>query len=268
MAPLIRGLFMSILEGCFGMKQNDYQGIFLSSMFVALVYFFTRNYYSPFFWMILGFLLLLAFLREEKRLFAWVIISFFGGNLIVIYLDKFIEGMIVDPFFRVIMNQILFIIPILSMCYVIKQFNKRISFFFKKPESFSISKFLSIVLVLIFAGFIFLFFIKDVFNVFFYLVSFSLIHAVVQEVIWRGILLTQMIKITSETTAILFTSMAFAINTTIFGFSPAVFLVYLVLGLIFGFLTTRLQSILPTIVVHTLVLLFCFLNGWIQVPIL
>jgi uncharacterized protein len=250
------------------MKQNDYQGFFLSLMFIVLVYFFTRNYYSPFFWMILGVLLLLSFLREENRLFAWVILSFFGGNLIVFYLDKFIEGMIVDPFFQVIMNQILFIIPILSMCYVIKQFNNRVSFFFKRPESFSISKFLSIVLLLIFAGFILLFFIKDVINVFLYLVSFSLIHAVVQEVIWRGILLTQMIKITSETTAILFTSIAFAVNTTIFGFTPSVFLLSLTLGLIFGFVTTKSKSILPSIVVHTMVLLFSFLNGWIQLPIL
>ena len=247
------------------MKQNDYQGIFLSLLFIVLVFFFTRNYYSPFFWMILGLLLLLAFLREESRLFAWVIISFFGGNLIVIYVDKFIEGMIVDPFFRVLINQILFIIPILSMYYVIKRFNKRISFFLKKPES---SNMLYIVLLLIFAGFSYLLIIKDGINVFLSFITFSLLHAAVQEVIWRGILLTQMIKIASERTAILFTSIAFAVNTTIFGFSPAVLLLYLILGLIFGLLTTKLKRILPAIVVHTVVLLFSFLNGWIQLPIL
>jgi membrane protease YdiL (CAAX protease family) len=256
---------MSILEGCFGMKQNDYQGHFLSLLFIVLVYFFTRNYYSPFFWMILGLLLLLAFLKEENRLFAWVVISFFGGNFIVIYLDKYIEGLVADPFFRVIINQILFIIPILSMCYVIKQFNKRVSFFFKKPETFSI---LYIVLLLIVAGFLFLFLIKDGINVFLSLFSFSLFYAIMQEVIWRGILLTQMINITSETTAILYTSIAFSVNTTIFGFSPAVFLLYLILGLIFGYLTSKYKSILPTTVVHSVVLLFSFLNGWIQLPIL
>jgi uncharacterized protein len=250
------------------MKQNDYKGIFLSLLFIVLVYFFTRNYYSPFFWMIFGLLLVLSFLREENRLFAWVIISFFGGNLIVFYLDKFIEGMIIDPFFQVIMNQILFIIPILLMCYVIKQFNNRISFFFKKLEPHGINKWLSIILLSISAGLVFLFVINDVLSVFLSLVLFSVIHAVVQEVIWRGILLTQMIKITSEITAILFTSIAFGVNTTIFGFAPAVFMVYLTLGILFGFLTTKFKSILPSIVVHTWVLLFCFLNGWIQLPIL
>jgi uncharacterized protein len=38
--------------------------------------------------------------------------------------------------------------------------------------------------------------------------------------------------------------------------------------LIFGFVTTKSKSILPSIVVHTMVLLFSFLNGWIQLPIL
>jgi uncharacterized protein len=256
---------MSILEGCFGMKQNNYQGNFLSLLFIALVYFFTRNYYSPFFWTILGLFLLLVFLKEENRLFAWVVISFFGGNFIVIYLDKFIGGMVADPFYRVIINQILFIIPILSMWYVIKQFNKRLSFFLKKPESFSI---LYIVLLFIVAGFLFLFFRKFGFAVFLSIFTFSLIHATAQEVIWRGILLTQMIKITSETTAILFTSIAFSVNTTIFGFSPAVLLAYLILGFVFGVLTTKYKSILPTILVHTVVLLFSSLNGWIQLPIL
>jgi uncharacterized protein len=247
------------------MKRTFYQGNFLSLLFTVLVYFFTRNYYSPFFWMILGLLLLLAFLREENRVFAWVMISFFGGNLFVTYLDKFIEGLLVEPFFQVIMNQCLFIIPILSMCYVIKQFNERMSFFIKKPEPFS---FHYILLPLIIAGIIFLFFIKDGINLFLSLFLFSLIHATVQEVIWRGILLTQMIKITTHTTAILFTSVAFALNTTIFGFSPAIILLYLTLGFIFSHITTRFGSILPSIVVHTLLLLFCFLNGWIQLPVL
>lgn len=253
---------MSILEGCFGMKQKNYQGLFLSLLFIVLIYFFTRNYYSPFFWMILGLLLLLAFLKEENRLFAWVVISFFGGNFIVIYLDKFIEGLVEDPFYRVIINQILFIIPILSMCYVIKQFNRRVSFFTKKPGSFRI---LYIVLLLVVTGLVFL---QGDINVFLSLFTFSLIHATMQEVVWRGILLTQIIKIVGERKAILFTSIVFAVNTTIFGFSPAVFLLYLTLGLIFGFLTTKYKSILPAIVVHTVVLLFSFLIGWIQLPIL
>lgn len=252
------------------MKQNHYLGLFLSILFVVLIYFFTRSYYSPFFWMVLGVFLLLAFLKEENRLFAWVMLSFFGGNFILIYFDKFIQVSMNDPFYRVILNQFLFIIPILSMCYVIKQFNKRINYFFKRPEPLGINKLFSIILLLFTLSFIFIYLKKDGFlelNVFLSLVTFSTIYAVMQEVIWRGILLTQMIKIMSETTAILFSSIAFAVNTTIFGFSPVVILLYLLLGILLGFLTTKFKSILPPIVIHTLLLIFCILNGWIQLPI-
>ena len=120
-------------EGCFVLKQNN-QGFILSFLFIVLIYLFTRSYYSPFFWILLGLLLSLAFLKEENRLFTWVIISFFGGNMILVYLDKFIQGIHVQPYLRVIFYQLLFVIPIFSICYVIKKFNKEISLFFQKPR--------------------------------------------------------------------------------------------------------------------------------------
>lgn len=270
MAPLKRGLFIGCLEGVFRMKQNKYQGIILSLLFIVLVYFFTRNYYSVFFWIILVLLLFLAFLKEENRLFTWVNISFFGGNIFLIYLDKFIEGIDVEPFIRVIMNQILFIIPILSMCYVIIKFNKKISFFFKKMKQLDIRNFLYIIFTLIAVGFTLIVIRNDIelnLKLFLALFSFAFVHAILQEVLWRGILLTQLINITNEKPAILFSSIGFALNTTIFGFSFAVFMLYLSLGFLFAFLTTKYNSILPSIIVHSLILLFIFLNGWLRLPI-
>jgi membrane protease YdiL (CAAX protease family) len=267
MAPLIRGHLAVLIGRKFQMKQINYQGYFLSILFIVLIYFFTRGYYSLFTWFLLGLFLLLAFLKEENRLFAWVMISFFGGNLILFYTDKFIEGYQFIPFYRVIINQVLFLIPILSICYVIKQFNKKISFFFKKPE---LNKRFYIILVLIFVSVI-LFFINhdgglDL-NMVLSLISFTFIHAFGQEVLWRGILLTQLLKITNRAFAILFTSLAFAMNTTIFGFSTAFVLLYLFLGFIFALLTIKYKSILPSIFAHTLVLIFFYLNDWLQLPL-
>lgn len=239
-------------------------------LFILLLYLFTRSYYSLFSWFILGILLLLAFLKEEKRLFAWVMISFFGGSLILFYTDKFIEAYQLKPYYRVIINQLLFIIPILSMCYVIKRFNKNISYYFKMPESVRRKNFLHYIWVLISVGFILLLITNDIemdLKLFLSLILFAIIHATLQEVIWRGILLTQVTMITNDTSSILFTSIGFAINTTIFGFSTAVFLLYLCLGFLFGFLTTTYKSIFPAIFAHTLVLILLFLNGWLQLPI-
>lgn len=256
------------------MKQNNNQGLFLSFLFIILIYLFTRSYYSPFFLILLALLLSLAFLKEKNRLFAWVIISFFGGNLILFYFDKFIEGFDINPFLRVIINQLLFIIPILSICYVIKQFNKKISLFFKKPQlntKIKLNKtYFYIMVIIISVSIVTVIITRDVkmdFHLVLSLFLFAFIHAFLQEVMWRGILLTQFMMITSETAAILFTSVAFALNTTIFGFSPAVFLLYLSFGCAFGVLTTIYKSILPSIIAHALVLIFFFLNGFIQLPI-
>lgn len=251
------------------MKQFNYQGYILSILFIVLIYFFTRGYYSLFTWFLLGLFLLLAFLKEENRLFAWVMISFFGGNLILFYTDKFIEGYQYIPFYRVIINQVLFLIPILSICYVIKQFNKKISFFFNKPEVNNTNKPIYIILLLLSVGVTFIFINNSGsdLNMFLSLFTFSLIHASLQEVMWRGILLSQLIKITNETSAIVFTSITFAMNTTIFGFSTAVVLLYLILGFLFALLTIKYKSILPSIFAHSFVLIFFYLNDWLQLPL-
>ncbi|MEH7254370.1 type II CAAX endopeptidase family protein [Neobacillus niacini] len=261
------------------MKQNNRQGFFLTLLFIVLIYLFTRNYYSPFFWILLGLLLCLAFLKEENRLFAWVIVSFFGGNMILVYFDKFIQGIHVQPYLRVIIYQLLFIIPILSICYVIKQFNKEISLFLQKPRipkkiqfPFVVNRtyFYSITIVLIavvFTLMVITFKVKMNIYLFLSLFVFALIHAFLQEVIWRGILLSQIIKITNETYAILFTSIAFAFNTTFFGFSFAIFLLYFVTGILFSLITIVSKSILPAIFAHTLMLILFFLNGLLQLPI-
>jgi uncharacterized protein len=252
------------------MKADRFQSLSLLLLFNVLIYFFTRNFYSLFFGIMLVLFLLIAFLSEKNRLFVWAMISFFGSNMILVYLDKFIEGFHFGPFSRVMINQILYIIPILMVSYVIKQFKKEISMFFKKPNPSQIKKFPSIILFLASAGFIIFIYKNNVgmdLKLFSMFILFVLIHSILQEVIWRGILLTQMIKITDERTAILLSTTAFALNTTIFGFSFTVFLMYLFLGVIFALLTINYKSIFPAILAHTLLLLLLFLNGWLRLPI-
>jgi membrane protease YdiL (CAAX protease family) len=42
---------------------------------------------------------------------------------------------------------------------------------------------------------------------------------------------------------------------------------YLFLGFIFALLTIKYKSILPSIFAHTLVLIFFYLNDWLQLPL-
>lgn len=253
----------------FQLKQKQYQGTFLSLLFIVIIYLFTRSYYSLFSWCILVLLLLVAFLREKNRLFSWVMISFFSGNFIVFYIDKFIEGYPLMPYYRVILSQLLLSIPILLMVYVNKKFKNKISFFFKMPEPaerFANKKILYIFLFIIIGSLLLISFTIS-FRMYLPLMLFVLIHVFLQEMIWRGILLTQLIQITNEKMAVLISGIAFALNTTIFGYSLGVFLLYLTLGFILALLTTKFKSILISIFAHIVVLLFIFLNGWLRLPI-
>ncbi|MEH7274221.1 CPBP family intramembrane glutamic endopeptidase [Neobacillus vireti] len=258
------------------MKKNNKQGYYLSILFIVLLYLFTRSFYTPFFLILLSLMLYLAFLKEENRLVAWMIISFFGGNLILFYLDKFIDGIQIDPFHRVIFHQLLFIIPILSICYVINRFNKKIGLFFRRPETWIQRplalkrKYVYIIVLLIFISFLSVVMTLEATFNFHLVISLSLfvfIHAVLQEIMWRGILLTQFMMIANETSAILFTSLAFALNTTIFGFTLVVFILYFIFGLLLGFITSKCKSILPSTIAHALVLILLFIKGFLQLPI-
>lgn len=252
------------------MKQQNLQGFFLALLFMFLLYFFTRSYYSLFLWLILGILLLLAFLKVENRIFAWLMISFFGGNFILFYTDKFIQVYSFQPYTRVIINQLLFIIPILSMCYVLKKFDKKISAYFNMLVTVRRKQLLPLIIVLVSGGLLLLYCTyereMDV-KMLCLLLLFSIIHSTLQEMIWRGIVLTQLSTMINAASSLLFTSIGFAMNTTIIGFSTTVFLVYLGMGFLLGLLTMTSKSILPAIIVHSFVLVLLFLNGWLQLPV-
>lgn len=249
------------------MKQRENQAVFISIIFIISTYLFSRGNFSYFFMLVFGFMLMIAFFNEENRLFSWIFLSFFGGNLIRFYLDKFLEGIELNPYYVLIGSQLLTIIPILSVCYVIKAFNREIMSFWQIPSkrmlSFTLIPFpLVFIMITITHGG------PNFLQGFLSLLLFAGVHATLQEFIWRGILLTQMIKITNIKYGILITSLAFGINSTLLGFSTMIFISYFLLGLLLGYLTIRTKSIVPAIIAHILALCILFLTGILQIPIL
>lgn len=249
------------------MKQRENQAVFISIIFIITTYLFSRGIFSYFFMLVFGFMLIIAFFNEEIRLFSWIFLSFFGGNLIQFYGDKFLEGIALNPYSVLIASQLLSIIPILSVWYVIKAFNREIISFGQKPSkrmlSFTLIPFLLVIIMITIT--------HDGHNYLQLLLSlllFAGVHATLQEFIWRGILLTQMIKITNIKYGILITSLAFGINSTLLGFSTMIFISYFLFGLLLSYLTISTKSIVPAIIAHILVLCILFLIGMLQIPIL
>ncbi len=263
------------------MERTNQKSIMLGVLFLIMTFLFTRGFYAPFFVLVIALLLLVACFNEEKRLIAWMVVSFFLGNLLLVYTDNYIESFQLSPYSLVMTSQLLLLIPILMISYVIKQFNQVISPYLQKPILrgeirlpfrivFSLRKFCIIICLFSTLSIIGLLLLKREemqWHPFLFILLFSSIHALLEEVLWRGLLLPKLITITNQQLGIVVTSMAFGINTTMFGFSIMISIIYIFLGLFFGFLTIRFKSIFPSVIVHFSVTTVLLILSWIVIPL-
>lgn len=263
------------------MERLNKKGIWLSGYLLIMLFLFTRGFYSSFFVFLISLLVLMIFLKEAERLFAWMIIFFFLGNLLLGYMDHFIEGFHLSPFLLIMLSQLLWLVPILLLSYVIKRFNQEINPYFHHPI-FTMDIHLPLRIVISFKRFLLicglfavlaivgtLLFQKEgiQWRLFLFILLFSMINAVLEEVLWRGILLAKLIRITNQPIGIIITSIAFGINTTMFGFSIVICITYIFLGLVLGYLTVGSKSILPAMIVHTLITPLLFMYGSMPLPV-
>jgi membrane protease YdiL (CAAX protease family) len=263
------------------MERIKQKGLWLSGYFLLILYLFTRGFYNPFFVLLIGLLLIIVFLKEGNRLFGWMVISFFLGNLLLGYMDNFIESFHLSPFSLIMLSQLLLLIPILMISYVVKQFKQEITPYFHRPIFtgeiqlpfkivFSFKRLVLIfgLMAVLFIGITLLFQKEGMhWRPFLLILLFALVNAVLDEVLWRGILLPKLIKITNQPIGIIVTSIAFGINTTMFGFSPMICMIYIFLGFMLAFLTVKSQSVLPAMIAHTFVTTLLFINGLMTIPV-
>lgn len=246
-----------------------------------MTYFFTRGFYTPFFVLLIGLFLVVAFFREENRLVTWTIIAFFLGNLLLVYVDNFIESFGLSPYSLMMTSQLLLLIPILMISSVIMLFKQEIIPSFQKPIlSGKINLPFGIVspvrrLFLI----IYLFLSLSIFGMlliqrnemdwlpFLFIILYASLNALLEEVLWRGVLLSKLIALTNKRFGMVVTSVAFGLGTTMFGFSLIISTFYIFLGLLFGFLTLKSKSIIPAVIAHTLITIHLIISGWVMIPL-
>jgi uncharacterized protein len=248
------------------MKQKKFAGLFLCLLFILLTYLFSRSIYTLFFITLFVLLLLLGFFKEKNRLFSWLIISFFIGYLVLFYIDIFIDRNQWTPYNQLMVSQLLLLFPITTSCYVIMKFKIKISNYFAIP-ALSIFRTIFIIVIIGICSMLLYYYHIGGTRVFFSILLFSSTRAILEEVIWRGIVLTHIIKITNERVGVLVTSIGFGINTTIFGFTPLLTFMFILFGLLFGFLTIKTKSILPAIFAHLFVLHLLVIAGYLSLPI-
>jgi uncharacterized protein len=92
---------------------------------------------------------------------------------------------------------------------------------------------------------------------------FSVINAVFEEVIWRGILLSALKEATSTWYAVSVTSVGFGLLHLSIGFSISLSLFISVAGVIYALITLKTNSIYPSIAFHIVINIGMVYSGFI-----
>lgn len=92
---------------------------------------------------------------------------------------------------------------------------------------------------------------------------FSIINAFLEELLWRGIILSSLKRNVSTSYAVLITSIGFGLLHISIGIPVTISLLFSFGGIFYAFVVLKSKSIYPAIVFHFIINLGMVFNGWI-----
>jgi uncharacterized protein len=247
---------------------------------IALLFFLGIIFVSYSIWIglagVIAILLMMHIANGTNR----VVISIFIAFLISFFLYQLTNAVVnnfeISRELKVLINRGLLLMIFLGICIANLLLNKKISFFNHKPKwSQSISlplhtiKLSSFMLIgLMISGITFLPFILQqdpafIKSILLFAILFSIINATLEEMIWRGIMLTNLMEHTSVMYAVIITSIGFGLLHLVIGIPFFVSLLFSFGGLFYGMVVIKSNSIYPAILLHFVVNLGMVLSGFI-----
>jgi uncharacterized protein len=232
------------------------QGIFSSFVFVGLLTFFFTN--------------------KEKRFITSLLLSFLIGFMIFMAANQFIDTMTIPKEINIILNRLFLVFIMIGIIFNSLFFNKKVSWYNEKPDwknpivlpFHKVNIFWFWMIGIVVNGIVYLFFIvqKDVEyiqSLILFCLLFSVINAVFEEVIWRGIMLSALKEFISTGYAIFVTSVGFGLLHLAIGFSISLSLLISAAGVIYAIITLKTNSIYPSIVLHIVINIGMVYSGFI-----
>ncbi|CAM3727539.1 CPBP family intramembrane glutamic endopeptidase [Cytobacillus oceanisediminis] len=262
------------------MKKKEFVYLQLS-IFLAVLLLFQFKLFIFAFLLTFALILFLVFTSRQERVFSWTIAAYLTGNLLFLYGDRLLDELPFHTYILLILNRVLLIIPILLLIYVSKKFNKSANRYWQKPSwdariyfpfiwrgfhSLSTKGFLIIALIMnsvILAPAILSADIPFVTDLFVFLIGFSVVNAFMEELLWRGILLTRMADLAGEKAAVIFSGISFGFSHLMLGYSLAVCLLFAIGGVFYGAITVKSGSMIPAILWHAVINVLMILSGFI-----
>lgn len=214
--------------------------------------------------------------NKEKRFVISLLLSLLIGFVIFMISNDFVGTMNISKEIKIILNRLFLVFIIIGIVFNHLLFNKKVTWHNNKPDwnnpivlpFHKINTFWFWLIGIIVNVIIYVFFIvqKDIEYIqtlLLFCLFFSLINAVFEEVIWRGILLSALKEATSTGYAVMVSSVGFGLLHLSIGFSIFLSLFISVAGVIYALITLKTNSIYPSIVFHIVINIGMVYSGFI-----
>ncbi|QGH36742.1 CPBP family intramembrane metalloprotease [Gracilibacillus salitolerans] len=221
----------------------------------------------------------LLFIDKSMRFFVLITLTFGIGFFFYGYVNsQWIAEMTLEEM-RIIINRlslIVLIIPLISISFIYRlpfmsywqkpQWGEsvRIPFIWSGFRRTKVSTFLVIAMIINLITFMpFVIntswaYIQEIWR---FLLVFSILNSVLEEIIWRGVLLSRFSECFGNRWAVLITSIGFGLQHYSLGFSWISCLLFSVGGFFFGAITVRSNSIIPAVIWHMLLNFLMVISG-------
>jgi len=220
----------------------------------------------------IGFVSLLFF-HKKRRFLTALLLSFLIGFALFMLANHYVGMLVISAELKIILNRLFLTFILISISVTHFFYNRKLFWYNNKPDwtnpiilPFHHVNTLTFWLIglavnlVIYSVFIFQ---KDLEDVLLFCLGFSLINAVLEEVIWRGVMLSALKESTTTEYAVLVTSVGFGLLHLAIGFSMLLSLSISIAGVIYAIFTLKTNSIYPSLLFHFIINIGMVYSGFI-----
>jgi uncharacterized protein len=247
-------------------KTNRLFTILLIAFFpVELLAFHFRLYQIVFVIVIIQLISILFLSSEKSRMLVWSLNAFVFSYLIILYGYRIIENFNLSLKIILLLGECLQLIPIIALYYVLKMFKQTVQLGF--TISIRVSKLIKYLIAFMAVILMFLVLFPQVNSNLLWAFIYCLVHAILYESLWRGILLNLFRQFLSTNWTVLILGVAFGIYLLSFGYSLFLSVLMAFFSLGFTMIKLKTNNILPSILLHTIIVFLLFLSGQFFIPV-
>ncbi|WP_200908463.1 CPBP family intramembrane glutamic endopeptidase [Rossellomorea vietnamensis] len=222
-------------------------------------------------------LLLLYLSTKNNRSVASLFFFFLIGFLIFQWATGWINGWDISKETNILLNRSFLLFLLISLAVSQWLAKEKVRFYMRFPDrsmrismpshTISLPLFLLIGLAgssTIFIPLIWSEGISEVKSLFLFAIGFTILNATLEELIWRGVMLSALIRNTSVVYAITVTSIGFGLLHLSIGIPLLLSLLFSFGGLFYSIVVLKTDSIYPSIAFHMVMNMGMVVNGWIN----